>query len=482
MPIKFEDETPTKSKIKFDDDVSKIPTGGSTVPLKGELAGEPKLMEKAAMYASAVPAGGLLAGGLKAASTGTRFAPYAAQLAETMIPKTLGGLTKSTAAAGAVGAGAEKARSVAEKRGATPATQELVEMGAGLGLGGLTALPGVARSGARAVLGVPSKTGETIAREGEKLGFKFSPSQVRAQEPVGAKGATFTSEQNQSLANKLASKGTGKEVSEIDGKFIGDRLKDLSGEYDKIYKGKTFNIDKSAVDAINQISAMEAQMPGVATVSPVKQVADEIVSNFQSLASRKGAVPNTFGIEGEALQRMRNALTQRARSTSAGNAREIYNLVDQIDASVARNHPDIAAKLDVVRPQYRNTIILEDLYKQGGIHQGNISLDKLGNMLRTERGAVRRGDMDIDKLGEIGREMQLKALWETTGSKYAPGTDILKSALGTTLGIGATGLGLRSTPARALQRKLTAPAQPRVPMSVPAVAVPELSSFQEDKK
>lgn len=326
---------------------------------------------------------------------------------------------------------------------------------AGEVLGGFgTSIPGMVRGGAKALLGTTSKTGEAVAKEAEKLGFKLSPAQVRAQEPVGAKGATGFSEQNQTLANKLASKGTGKEATEVDSKFIGDRLKDLGGEYDKIYKGNTFNIDKSAVDAINQISAMETQLPGVASVSPVKQVADEIISNFQSLANRKGAVANTFGIEGEALQRMRNALTQRARGTSSSNAREIYNLVDQIDASVARNHPAIAAKLDVIRPQYRNTIILEDLYKQGGIHQGNISLDKLGNMLRTDRGAVRRGEMDIDKLGEIGREMQLKALWETTGAKSTPGTDVLKSALGTTLGMGATGLGLRSRPARAVQRQL----------------------------
>jgi hypothetical protein len=349
-------------------------------------------------------------------------------------------------------------------------------------LGGFgTSIPGMVRGGAKALLGTTSKTGEAVAKEAEKLGFKLSPAQVRAQEPVGAKGATGFSEQNQSLANKLASKGTGKEASEIDSKFIGDRLKDLGGEYDKIYKGKTFNIDKPAVDAINQISAMEAQLPGVAGVSPVKQVADEIISSFQSLANRQGAVPNTFGIEGEALQRMRNALTQRARSTSAGNAREIYNLVDQIDASIARNHPAIAAKLDVVRPQYRNTIILEDLYKQGGIHQGNISLDKLGNMMRTERGAVRRGETDIDKLGEIGREMQLKALWESAGSRTTPGTDVLKSALGTGLGMGATGLGLRSRPARAVQRQLAKSSGKPIPGAVPTALGTAVRPLNQDE-
>lgn len=38
MPIKFEDETPTKSTIKFDDDVSKISIGGEkTPPSRGEI-------------------------------------------------------------------------------------------------------------------------------------------------------------------------------------------------------------------------------------------------------------------------------------------------------------------------------------------------------------------------------------------------------------------------------------------------------------
>jgi hypothetical protein len=138
IPVKSQSTDPFADIPNKKSTAELIPTGGTpTVPLKGELAGEPKFLEKAAMAASAVPFGGLAAGGLKAASAGTRFAPYAGQLAEALIPKTLGALTKATGAAGAIGAGAEGARSLAEKKGASPATQELVEMGTGLGLGGL---------------------------------------------------------------------------------------------------------------------------------------------------------------------------------------------------------------------------------------------------------------------------------------------------------------------------------------------------------
>jgi len=324
---------------------------------------------------------------------------------------------------------------------------------AGEVLGGFgTALPGIIKGGTRALLGAPTATREAFAKTAEKLGFKLSPAQVRQAEPVGAQGATFYGKDNQKLANQLASKGTGKQVNEIDVPFISKRLKDLGADFDKLYKGNTFNIDKGAVDALNQIRLMEAQLPNVAGVSSVGQVADDIVKNFDRLTNRAGAMPNTFGIEGEALQRIRNALTQRARTTSSSNAREIYGLVDVIDASIAKNHPNIAKQLDVIRPQYRNSIILEDLYRSGGIKGGDISLDRLGTMMRTDRGVVRRTGNEIDDLAKLGRELQLKAMWESTGKAATEGQNILGEALGTGASIAGRLTGLQTRAARGAQR------------------------------
>lgn len=325
-------------------------------------------------------------------------------------------------------------------------------------IGGLgTSVPSILKTGVTKLLGTPTKTTAYLAKIAEDLGFKLSPAQLRADVPVSQKGATGWSKENQTLANKLASEGTGQKATEINGEFISGRLKDLGGQYDKLYKGNVFNIDKDAVDTINQIRAMEMQLPGIASSSQVKQVADSIVANFKTLSRRPNADPNTFGIEGEALQRLRNALTQQARGTNPGNARELYNLVDVIDASVAKNHPKIAAELNALRPKYRNTIILEDLYKAGGIKQGNISLEQLGTMLRGKRDAVRGSASDIDHLGELGRELKLQARWQQTGSGGYEGVKTLSDILGTTIGAGATGLGLRSRPARFLQKKFSGP-------------------------
>jgi hypothetical protein len=335
-----------------------------------------------------------------------------------------------------------------------------------------TALPGMIKGGSKALLGVPSRTSAAYANQAEKLGFKLSPTQVRQDIPLPAKGAAGYAEKNQTLANRLASKGTGREVSEISSDFIGGRLKDLGKQFDQVYKNKVFSIDGDAVNAIRDIAALETQLPGVSNVSAVKQTANEIIKNFDRMVARPGARPNTFAIEGEALQRMRNALSESARSTSSrGDAREIYNLIDTIDASVARNHPEVRQVLDVIRPQYRNSIILEDLTRQKGILQGNISLEKLGNMLGKKRSAIRATGQDIDELGELGKELKLRARWEQEGRGATEGEDIIGKTFGTGQDLASKLMGTRTRGARAIQRNVEK--IPELPKEVPIGTIGE---------
>lgn len=319
-----------------------------------------------------------------------------------------------------------------------------------------TAIPGLVKTGAKALLGVASRTGERAARQAEQLGFKLSPAQVRQDIPTSAQGATGFAKENQTLANRLSSKATGREATEISPDFVRERLKTLGGEFQNLYKDKIFNIDQDAVDALRQIANVENLLPQSVQVGAVKNTANTILNKFDTLTSRAGAIPGTFGVEGNALQRIRTDLLQAARSSSSRqDAHAIYELVDAIDSSVARNHPQIAAKLNELRPLYRNTIILEDLVRNGGIRQGNISLESLGNMLGARKEGVRRVEGELDKLGELGRELKLRARWQTVGDAATESADVLKRALGTALNTGASALGLRSRAARAVQRGLT---------------------------
>jgi hypothetical protein len=117
-----------------------IPTGGYTkVERKGELAGEPKFLEKASMYATAVPAAGLGSQALKLATAGTKAAPYTSLLAQALTPKTGAGLATATGLAAATAIPAEYARYKVEEAGGSPVAQELTELGVGGAFGALEA-------------------------------------------------------------------------------------------------------------------------------------------------------------------------------------------------------------------------------------------------------------------------------------------------------------------------------------------------------
>jgi len=301
------------------------------------------------------------------------------------------------------------------------------------------------------VVGSTTKEGERIAGIAERLGFKLSPSQVRADAPVSEKGAFNAfgkwDKHNQTLANRLASNDTGKAIDEITGPFLTQRIKDLGEDFDNVYKGKTFNIDTGIKGQVQGILDREENL-GFAGFGTVKQAAQSIIDRI-----------DTGKVAGDDIQRLRNALTQSARNTSdRGKAHEIYELVDVLDGAVESRNPGLKATLGKLRPQYRNTVILEDLYNAGGIKQGNISLERLGNQLG-DKSALRRNPQDIDNLGMLGSQLGLRARWESAGEDM-PG--VIKGAVRThgMLPEVVRGLSvpLRSRPARVAQRYANRPA------------------------
>jgi len=357
-----------------------------------------------------------------------------------------------------------EAQQLASKIGIEKPRKELeFQQNIGEMIGGFGAeIPRMLKGSVRAFLGTPSQTSEEIARRAETMGFSPVAAQVKADSPIASKGALGATKDNQRTANTWASLSTGEVApgrnAEINRDFLNNRINNLGKQFDEVYQGKTFNIDPEAVDVIRGMAQNEQLLPNVASNSQVKNTAQNIVNSFDRLANRANAIPNTFGIEGDALQRIRNSLTQYARSTNPQNAREIYGLVDALDASVARNHPDVAATLEQIRPFYRNTMALEELMGREGIRQGNISLEQLGNMLGSRKGQMRRdGDGQaalLDQLAEIGSELKFKARWQTSNGETGVAEDTLGKILRTGGDLASNLTGRRSKTARALQKSL----------------------------
>lgn len=407
-------------------DIGRVPVSGAVGA--GISAAAPKALQYGGRALSMIP------------TPATRVAGTAAQ--------TLGRALGTTSLAPRIGVGtatgatADILGQTAEQMGAPRIAGEAV---AGM-------VPKISRSIATGLVGQPTQTAEKIASKAESLGIKLSPSQTRKVEPLPARGASFQDESNQKIFNQLATKGTGKQVDEIDSGFIAERLKTLGGDFDKIYKGKTFRVDPAIESDLTAIIQKEQEL-GAAGVTTVKNIADSIAGKIRT----QGAVKS---IEGDDLQRLRNALSEKARATGSRiNAFEINALIDKIDDAVARFNPQVKTQLNELRPKYRNAIILEDMYRAGGIRQGNISPEVLGNTLRKDMSVIRKQNIakDIDQLGEIGRELQLRALWQREGARALSDSEkSLARVLSGPSDIVSSLLGLRTQQARVLQKEMGA--------------------------
>ena len=96
--------------------------------------------------------------------------------------------------------------------------------------------------------------------------------------------------------------------------------------------------------------------------------------------------------------------------------------------------------------------------QQGGIRQGNVSLERLGTMLGQRPGSVRYQPTGLDELGQLGRQLQMRAIWEPSGRAYTPEMAAAGQAAGVRTGA-VESLARLSTPfQRTLQRNLQPPA------------------------
>jgi hypothetical protein len=270
-----------------------------------------------------------------------------------------------------------------------------------------------------------------------------------------------SSRQSQTRANQLASETTGVPgVNEIDDAFIRDRITNLGNEYDTLFANQRIRLDSQSIQALQDVANIQNLLPNAAAgVSPAaRQSVNNILNNYQQMARGPGANPATFSANGPELQRVRSGLLTAARNSPDMATRQgIFDLLEGIDQSIARNHPQIFGEIQRLNPLYRNTVNLEQLMQQGGIVNGDISLERLGNMLGQRTGSVRYQPTGLDELGLLGRNLGMRARWEPAGRSYTPEMAAAGQAAGVRTGA-VEALARFSTPfQRSLQRSLQPP-------------------------
>lgn len=329
------------------------------------------------------------------------------------------------------------------------------------------------KRGAVELVGPTTRTTSDLAKRAEQLGFKLEPRQLRADKPYGSPGFAGAAKENQSLANKLVTKETGVEAKEITPKFVGERLKDLGENYNKIFS-QPIKADRDLVGALREISEFEARIrPADARVAT--QVATNITQRFEKAVESLGPTVKAVSVEGKELQRLREELSNIARTSTQGPERyRAGQLIELIDKAITKTNPELGAKLADTNRKYAATAALRDLIESGGIQQGNISLEKLGGYLAQNVYGYGSGTSrhPLMELGSMGRDLNIRARWqgleapsETLSALLSKTGRLLSAPLRTQLG-------------RRLQRQ-----EPTLPtVSVPAAGAAAAGRAVEEKE
>lgn len=302
--------------------------------------------------------------------------------------------------------------------------------------------PGVlakgAKLGAKALIGAPSLKSSRLAKTAESEGITLEPMQVRAKAPAGSAGLTESAQvKNQEIYNRLASKETGAETNNITEKFLNDRLNSLGLEYDKIFRGN-FKLTDSLADSVMAAADFEKSVRPAGS-SRLEGIANNILNRF---TAGQEAIP---GIE---LQQFRSELSRMAGSLKGQPANRSWELLQDIDRAIGATDRKILERLKDTNRKYRATLTLKELSSKGdnpGIFNGQVSPEILGAQIAGER------NHPLAKLGELGRGLQLRAMWQKPEYAGKGIGEVLAGKLMSALGY----LGPRTQLARSVQRRMT---------------------------
>ena len=300
-------------------------------------------------------------------------------------------------------------------------------MGAAVGAGvqgAGEAVGGTARAVKQIVFGTPGAEQKRLWERAKYLGFSIRPGQARQDDARILQAGLGDAEKlkNQAVSDKLATEATGEAGKAITPAYRAERHKDLGAQYDQAYApGTQVRVDLTAIKGLQDYSLYEAKMGHPWMTTKAKSAADKIVGEFEALNAGKAKI-TSMKVNAEDVQRLRNELSAARRSTNdAIDRRGLGEVIDEIDAAVARNHPALAAKLEELRPKYRALVTLDEAARRGIVDpQGHISPADLGRFL-TSKGEKNH---PLQELGELGASFGIRGIGQgrvTSGKGLAAG-------------------------------------------------------------
>lgn len=320
----------------------------------------------------------------------------------------------------ATGAGLGLLTPTGEERG----EERVAGKAAGAGLGGLlgAVIPGagaVMRRAGRAVLGetdpVASQAAKTLR---DKYNIQVEPAQVRREAPGSSAGYGASAVRNQENVNRAVSQELGQPSARLTPDYLRDRAAHFAKQYDDIYLGpggasnpRQFKMDADSLYQLEDIARLEQALPAGA-VPAARSIATDMLDRVRSMQAQ---MPNTritsVNVRGDELQRLRSELQRIYRTTTDSTDRHVVlDTLRSLDDSVGRNHPQFAARLRELNPQYRAFMTVEDLARKGAVDaRGNVDARKMGQYLATNDPRYVRGTSQhpLMELGRLAQQVNL---------------------------------------------------------------------------
>jgi hypothetical protein len=381
---------------------------------------------------------------------GYKFKTRGGQALAEDIAKATEGLPPVLGMGGAVGGALQAAAPAARQVAALPAIQKTVSRAEELGKGLKSGATYPIRRGVEAVVGKTTPSIEELARRREAKGYELEPSQLREVKPLGSPGYDLKRmRKNQTLANEEVTDATGNKAGL--GKVTKDHLektqKQLGEKYDEIFgtekKPKLLIIDDSLADAANKAAQFEAAVEP-AKVPAISKTADNLLARWREAQSQNK--PAAL-IEGRELQTLRSNLSDLTYRLSGKDKYRAGQLLREIDTAIENSNPEIAPVFRDTNKKYAANSLLLDLERKNGIMQGNVSLERLGELTK-----YLPPSHPLYEAGLAGRQLNMRGMFE---GKQLPSGE-LSSALTKSkrMALGA----LTDSPfARSMQRRISEP-------------------------
>ena len=375
-----------------------------------EMAGEPKYLERAAMYLGGIPGMAGLARGTQLATAGTKYAPYAARFAESVIPQTGTQLAKMAGGAAAMSVPSEYLRSTAEQKGAGPVGQAVAETVGGLGAGALLSIPQAGRAAYQAIEPARKRGVQSLA-DLLKTGFgKDVERYLAAQESEKLAAQAALAKRQPALEQIGQQQTVAEQRAKIAPEFVGRKGQEgplriqrgLTAEEQAGARQRAADVKVAEQNRLAQAqSQVESREAGLAGAQQAEQQATQAADALErSLSGKQGIDAETFGgrlrsvakkLKDDLSKLRKDESKYQAAFQSAGDAPSISTVeqISNID-SLSKNvrNPTLQRILSVVKSQ-----LLTGEEKALNLRSADSLKKFLDSVIQTRQ----LGEMSVDK-------------------------------------------------------------------------------------